>query len=84
MSKRAQQASRVPFIHEGTMSSEVTKFQATTITAAEAAKLLGISKQCLYEAAGRGEVPSQRVGRRFIFVREALVQWLLKGSTCSK
>lgn len=60
------------------MSCEATDSKATTITADEAAKLLGISKQTLYEAARNHQIPCQRVGRRYIFVREALVQWMLE------
>ena len=50
---------------------------ATTISADEAAELLGIHKNSLYDAAKRGEVPHRRVGKRFIFCREALSDWLL-------
>jgi excisionase family DNA binding protein len=49
----------------------------TTLSAVEAADLVGVSKQTLYSAARRGEVPCRRVGRRFVFVREVLVDWLL-------
>jgi len=48
----------------------------TVISAREAAALLGIHHTTLYEAAKRGDVPCRRVGRRFIFTRESLVDWL--------
>jgi excisionase family DNA binding protein len=53
----------------------------TTITADQAAKLLGISKQALYAGARNGEIPCQRVGRRFIFILEVLTQWLLDAAS---
>jgi excisionase family DNA binding protein len=51
----------------------------TVIGADEAAQLLGIHRTTLYEAAGRGEIPCRRIGRRFVFVRETLVAWLTSG-----
>ncbi len=42
----------------------------------EAAKFLGVSKNTLYDAAGRLEVPFQRIGKRMLFSRTALIQWL--------
>lgn len=52
----------------------------TIITADEAAQLLGIHRQSLYEAARRREIPCGRVGRRFIFAREHLIEWLRTGT----
>lgn len=49
---------------------------ATPISAKEAAELLGIHRTTLYEAARRGEIPCRRVGRRYVFVRETLLDWL--------
>lgn len=49
----------------------------TKLSAIEASELLGVSRQTLYSAARRGEVPCRRVGRRFVFVREVLVKWML-------
>lgn len=48
----------------------------TIISAEDAAKLLGLHKVTLYDGARRGEIPCRRVGRRFIFVRETLLEWL--------
>lgn len=52
----------------------------TLITADEAAELLGIHRTTLYDGARRGEIPCRRVGRRFVFVREALLAWLRQDS----
>jgi excisionase family DNA binding protein len=50
------------------------------LTAREAARLLRISTDLLYEAANRGEVPHRRVGRRMLFSRLALLAWLRASS----
>jgi excisionase family DNA binding protein len=42
----------------------------------EAADFLGLSRNCVYEYANRGTIPCQRVGRRLLFSRTALVRWL--------
>jgi excisionase family DNA binding protein len=42
----------------------------------EAAGFLGISRWSLYAAAGRQEIPHRRVGRRILFSRSAMVDWL--------
>jgi excisionase family DNA binding protein len=46
------------------------------LTAREAARLLKVSADLVYEAANRGEVPHRRLGRRMLFSRVALVGWL--------
>jgi excisionase family DNA binding protein len=48
----------------------------TFIDANEAAALLGINRNTLYAAAKAGDVPCRRVGRKFLFVREVLIDWL--------
>lgn len=53
---------------------------ATLMTADEAAELLGIHRTTLYDGARRGEIPCRRVGRRFVFVRETLLDWLRSDS----
>ena len=46
------------------------------LTAAEAAEFLRISKDSLYDAAGRGDIPHRRIGRRMVFSRARLLAWL--------
>ena len=50
-----------------------------TWTIPEVAKLLGISKDSAYEAAHRGELPVQVIGRRVLVPRVALLR-LLEGT----
>ena len=37
-----------------------------TITVEEAGRLLGVGRNTAYEAAGRGEIPTIRIGRRLL------------------
>lgn len=46
------------------------------LTVHQAAKLLGLGLHTVYEAAGRGEIPHRRIGRRILFSREAILAWL--------
>ena len=46
------------------------------MTADEVAKLLRVDRKTVYEAAQRGELPHRRLGRRLIFERGAVLQWL--------
>lgn len=42
----------------------------------EVAELLGLGRNTVYDAANRGEIPHRRVGRRLIFSRAAVMEWL--------
>lgn len=50
--------------------------QPAVYTAAEVAKLLGVSKATVYAMAHSGQLPCKRVGRRFIFPAAAFQAWL--------
>lgn len=43
-----------------------------TITADEAAQMLGLSRCTVYECIRRGEIPAHRFGRRLVIVRDEL------------
>ncbi len=58
------------------MSSDDTPASPEVLSAEEAAKLLKIGKNTLYEAVGRGEVPHRRIGRSIRFSRSGLLEWL--------
>jgi len=47
-----------------------------TLTVEETARLLGVGRSAVYEAARRGELPSRRVGRRVVVPVPALLLWL--------
>ncbi len=50
--------------------------------AGEVADSLGVDRKTVYDAAGRGEIPHQRLGKRLLFHRAALLEWLsCKGSS---
>jgi excisionase family DNA binding protein len=46
------------------------------ITADEAAAFLGVDRNTVYDYANRGVIPHQRLGKRILFRRGALVSWL--------
>ena len=46
------------------------------MNATEVGRLLGLGRNSVYDAAGRGEIPHRRIGRRLIFSRAALLSWL--------
>ena len=50
------------------------------MTAAEVAAALGLEVKTVRAAAGRGEIPCRRIGRRMIFPRCAIEAWLAETS----
>ena len=46
------------------------------LTADEVAEFLGVDRNTVYDYAGRGVIPHQRLGKRILFRRGALVSWL--------
>ena len=51
------------------------------LTVGEAAKLLRIGRNALYDAIGRNEVPHRRLGKLIRLSRAALMRWLDPWST---
>jgi excisionase family DNA binding protein len=46
------------------------------MTADEVAAFLGVDRNTVYDYANRGVIPHQRLGKRILFRRGALVSWL--------
>ncbi len=46
------------------------------LNADEVAHLLRVDRKTVYDAAGRGHVPHRRLGKRLVFSRTALLDWL--------
>ncbi len=46
------------------------------LTADAAAAFLGVDRNTVYDYAARGVIPHQRLGKRILFGRAALVSWL--------
>lgn len=46
------------------------------MNAEDVAAYLGVDRDTVYDYAARGVIPNQRVGKRLLFRRGALVQWL--------
>jgi excisionase family DNA binding protein len=51
------------------------------ISVKEAAALLGVSADLVYEWCRRGEIPHRRMGRRILISREGLARWLADGNS---
>jgi excisionase family DNA binding protein len=49
---------------------------AEVMTAEQTAAFLGVDRKTVYEHAARGAIPHQRLGKRLLFSRHALVAWL--------
>jgi excisionase family DNA binding protein len=47
-----------------------------TLTVREVARLLGVGKNCAYDAIRRGQVPSVRIGKRIVIPRSAFQRML--------
>ena len=45
-------------------------------SACETAKILGIGMNAMYERLASGEVPSRRIGRKYLIPKTALENWL--------
>jgi excisionase family DNA binding protein len=46
------------------------------LSADEAADLLGVSKWLLLQEIKRGNIPHKRLGRRVVFSRQRLMEWM--------
>lgn len=46
------------------------------LCADEVALWLGVNRKTVYNSAARGNLPCQRLGKRLLFSRDALVAWL--------
>jgi excisionase family DNA binding protein len=46
------------------------------LSADEVAAWLKVDRKSIYNAAARGQIPHQRLGKRLLFNRAALVAWL--------
>ena len=52
---------------------------ADSLCADEVAAWLKVDRKTVYNAAARGKIPHQRLGKRLLFSRAALVSWLSHG-----
>ncbi len=52
------------------------KEPSEVMSADEVAEFLGVDRNTVYDYAGRGAIPHQRLGKRILFRRGALLSWL--------
>lgn len=58
--------------------TEVFTISPLALRPREAAKTLGISERLLWTLTKRGEIPAKRAGRRVLYSRDRLREWLEK------
>ena len=46
------------------------------LCADQVADVLGVDRKSVYNAVARGKLPHQRLGKRVLFSRQVLAQWL--------
>ena len=66
-----------------TNASIVADVQRRTLTVEEAGQWLGIGRSAAYAAANRGDIPTIRIGRRFVVPRDALERMLAGEGTAA-
>jgi excisionase family DNA binding protein len=49
---------------------------AEVLNVQQVAQLLGLNRNTVYDAANRGEIPHRRIGKRLLFSRSAVLEWL--------
>lgn len=54
---------------------------ATVVDADWVAARLGLDARSVYRGARAGQIPCRRVGRRYIFVEQAIESWLVSSIT---
>ena len=59
-----------------TMLHRDSKASRPVLSADEAADLLGVSKWLLLQEIKRGNIPYKRLGRRVVFSRQGLMEWM--------
>lgn len=58
------------------MTDGFESLEPLTVSAEEAAKLLGISKPLIYQLIGRADFPSFKLGKRTLVSVEGLREWV--------
>lgn len=58
------------------MSALVDTLDSDVLTVEEAAKLLRVGRNQLYDAVGRGDIPHRRIGKSIRLSRSVLLRWL--------
>lgn len=72
-------APRVVALPEAVVSKAASAVDASgsdVMTADEVAVFLGVDRNTVYDYAGRGVIPHQRIGKRLLFRRGGVVAWL--------
>jgi excisionase family DNA binding protein len=63
-----------------TASTVSAPWAADILSADEVAAWLKVDRKSVYNGAARGAIPHQRLGKRLLFSRAAIVAWLSHGA----
>lgn len=63
------------------MSQPNLVFEKLVWTVEEVARELGISERHVYKLISQRRIPYSKIGRRTVFLRSKVTEWLLKGGT---
>jgi excisionase family DNA binding protein len=70
-----------PRVRNQNIDARLANVGTEVLTADEVAVFLRLDRKTVYDYAGRGAIPCQRLGKRILFSRAALVSWL---ASCSR
>ena len=68
-----------PLPGDASAQSAAPDEERDVLTVAEAAALLRVGRNAMYELIGRGAVPHQRIGKAIRLSRRSLMRWLADG-----
>ena len=71
-SRKPKQVSPSPRASDEVQTTAPSHPRCATLTVEEAGEMLGLSRGLAYDAVGKGEIPSVRIGRRILIPRVAL------------
>lgn len=55
---------------------DISFVKEDVLCADQVAEVLGVDRKSIYNAVARGQIPHQRLGKRLLFSRSILGQWL--------
>lgn len=58
------------------MSQDLTERRPRLMNTGEVAKYLRVSRSLIYRMAREGQIPALKVGRKWLFRKETIEQWL--------
>ncbi len=63
------------------LTSQSQVFEKLVLTVEDVAELIGCSRRHVYKLISMDRIPYAKVGRRTVFLRSRVCEWLLQGGT---